>query len=326
MKPQPTNDSEASRYYDDRYAGGYMVDWPAWKRDRVRAMVRALALPEGGRALDFGCGSGAFSGVLWEALPTWEVIGTDVSALSLRQARERHPKLRFLPPEELRSANIHFDFLFSHHVLEHVPDLEETLRRQAELLRGGALALHILPCGNLGSLEARLCAARRDGVDHERCGRFFFEDEGHLRRLTSAELKAAAEHCGFRVLQQSFANHHAGAIEWMTEQSFPYLWWLTDPSMARGRAEAKFLRKLRRRLLSEHLLRLPALVDRYVATRRNRKWWHHLLKAGARPLRTLSREQEQRLRAAAESEWRRRHRDSRGSEMYVLLQKNEGKG
>ena len=61
-----------TEFYDNRYRGGYMDEWPADKKKRVRGVVKGLNLPGRGAALDYGCGNGEFTGVLKEALPGWE--------------------------------------------------------------------------------------------------------------------------------------------------------------------------------------------------------------------------------------------------------------
>jgi hypothetical protein len=57
--------------------------------------------------------------------------------------------------------------------------------------------LHILPCGNEGSFEHNVCLLRKDGINPELEGRFFFEDEGHVRRLTTEQLSALCAKMGF---------------------------------------------------------------------------------------------------------------------------------
>src|SRR6185369_8157500 len=108
-----------------------------------------------------------------------DVCGVDVSETAVRAAREREPGCRFFElgaPDLPRGA---FDLVFSHHVLEHVPDLGAALATIAALASPRGEMLHILPCGNAGSFEERIVALRRGGTDPALENRFFFEDEGH---------------------------------------------------------------------------------------------------------------------------------------------------
>lgn len=283
---------KAPAFYDDRYAAGYMDEWPASKKQRVEALVASLGLPASGQALDFGCGQGVFSGVLRGALPGWKVFGTELSAVALALARERQPDCTFLAPEELQAAGP-FDFVFTHHVLEHVTDLPRVLTDMSLALAPRAYMLHILPCGNPGSLEHRMSLWHTQGIQPDVGNRFFFEDPGHLRRLSSRELIEAAEACGFRIRTQNFANHFWGALDWMTDlpQSF------TQEVTSRADAKSAWA-----------WLQLSL-------------WWGVLTM-----LRLLKQPKLGRLSAGflserADAEWRDRRRDPAGSEMYLFFER-----
>lgn len=183
-KPVALKDSEECKlFYDDRYSRRYMDDWGLRRKQRIFEIVRDLRLPDIGCALDFGCGNGVWTDIIKKALPSWEVFGTDISTVAISKARERHPHLYFFELSNERGFNGKFDFLFSHHVLEHVLDINETFDAMNRLLRKSASMLHVLPCGNPGSLEHKIASLARNGIDKKN-GRFFFEESGHLRRLT----------------------------------------------------------------------------------------------------------------------------------------------
>src|SRR5262249_3679663 len=161
-------------------------------------------LPKTGSFLDFGCGTGVFTEVLADALPGWTAFGTDIVETALVKARSRVPSATFAPLDDLSGR---FDLIFSHHVLEHVMDIRETAARIGRLCAPNGVALNILPCGNPGSFESDICAAVRDGVDPERSNRFYFEDESHLRRLTSDQLVEILDAAGLAPKDVLFANH-----------------------------------------------------------------------------------------------------------------------
>src|SRR5688572_25087232 len=158
-----TEPERLTEFYDGRYVEGYMEDWPESKKQRVGELFRQLGLPQRGRALDFGCGQGVFTRVMQAALPDWQVYGTELSDVALRIASGRVPDCTFIKGDELAAAGP-FDFIFTHHVLEHVLDLDATLAQMARISGPGALMLHILPCGNAGSFEHRLASWGSGGV------------------------------------------------------------------------------------------------------------------------------------------------------------------
>lgn len=112
-----------------------------------QADVADLALSPGARVLDAGCGSGVVARHLAQARPGIEVVGADVSAARLAQARQvtgERPNLRFDVANLLRLpyAAHHFDIILCRQVLQHL-DATERQQALAELVRclkpGGAL-------------------------------------------------------------------------------------------------------------------------------------------------------------------------------------------
>ena len=128
------NDSKSdAEFYDDRYSGDYLDDWPVEKKAKIKELVDLIAVPSLGRVLDYGCGVGVFTQVLKQALPGWETMGADISAKAIEKARIRFPDCSFqviLPDGSIEGR---FDMLFSHHVLEHVSDIEFAAATMAAL-------------------------------------------------------------------------------------------------------------------------------------------------------------------------------------------------
>lgn len=214
---QLQTDRQASAYYDQRYTGEYMQDWPEAKLQRVERLIRSLDLPEAGIAVDLGCGVGVFSRVLKTALPGWSVIGLEISPNAVAAARARHRDIDFRLLGETDLGSINADFVFSHHVLEHVIDLGGIWEQTRLISRPGALVLHILPCGDASSFEHRLSHKQIGGVDTDNGNRFFYEDPGHVRRLTWLELCKAAEPFGFTPGQVRYANRFWGGLSWISK-------------------------------------------------------------------------------------------------------------
>jgi len=283
--------SRFQAFYDGRYLEGYMEDWPESKLRRVSALLGSMPLADEGRALDFGCGQGVFTSLLRDNLPGWQICGCELSDVALQMASKRLPDCDFVKIDELRETGS-FDFVFSHHVLEHVLDIDETLDQITELTRTGSQMLHILPCGNAGSFEHRLASWHVDGIQSEASNRFFFEDEGHLRRLTSADLIRSAKRRGWTLSSQHYSNHFWGALEWITSLDVGFISEMTTLKHARNSAVGA-------RLLGWRLiLSMMSLARRAPGS-----------PVGA----FLSRE--------AHSEWDHRQHDEAGSEMYLVFRR-----
>lgn len=110
-------------------------------RTRSRRVLDCLqaqtSLAPAGRALDYGCGNGAFAAALSERLPQWELVGTDLSPRH-RQSIERLPRTRFMTPDEVGSSIESFDLISLIHSLEHIPHPRAVLSELAGRLRPGS--------------------------------------------------------------------------------------------------------------------------------------------------------------------------------------------
>ena len=62
-----------------------------------------------------------------------------------------------------------------------------------------------------------------EGVNQELGNRFYFEDTGHMRRLTSDQLDKVFKAENYKVLNSWFANHEFGSLEWMSDYPEKYI-------------------------------------------------------------------------------------------------------
>ncbi len=114
---------------------------------RVPELEFAASLPLSGRAtLDHCCGDGIFAELAWPG-ETF-TAGCDLSAPSIDDARKRGRHLRAdvcdaavrLPYEDAS-----FDLVFNNSALEHIPDIDATLREIARVTRpAGTFAFNVL--------------------------------------------------------------------------------------------------------------------------------------------------------------------------------------
>jgi len=97
-------DSKVSvEFYESRYQGGYMEDWPKEKKTFVTEFITKLIPGSNGIALDFGCGNGVFSDVLSKALPGWEIWGCEIGECALANASKRVPNCNFTTFEQIKN-------------------------------------------------------------------------------------------------------------------------------------------------------------------------------------------------------------------------------
>lgn len=309
--------------YDARYERDCLVSWPTYRTWHVETLLEPCRLPRYGRVLDHGCGQGTFIALLEHTLPGWQVFGTDISGSAIELTRQQHLQCRFVDASvpELDGG---FEFIFTHHVLEHVRDLGAIADRLCRYARPACSMLHILACGNPESFEHWVSSLRKDGVHGAVGKRFFHNHEGHLRRLTSAEMIALWADRGFRLRRAWYANHVAGAIKWLLdEHEAGFLSSFADPSRGvSGRAPALLL-LTRVVLLALWVARKPAVVVESKLRNRCRSLRDAALLLGAFPCYPPSKALLGLIDFWAAREWTTRQASRNGTEMYLYFSRLE---
>jgi len=313
----------SKQFYEERFSKGYMDDWDKNKKQRIFEILRELPLPEKGELLDFGCGNGVFTEVLKHALPQWKIYGCDISEVAIS-----HAKKRFLDGEFFISDNDNpylvnkkFDFIFSHHVLEHVFDIRKTLIEINSFLKPNGNMLLILPCGNQGSLEFNVANLRTDGINKEMENRFFYEDVGHVRRLTTSQITALLNEHNIKLAKAYYSNQYSGAIKWITQSSPKFILQFADPFYAKDEQAKEKLNRLRLKLLFLNLLQLPTILFHKIKNKRSKTFKDYVIFLFDIIPFILSYPFYAIIDKRSEEEWKKYKMQSNGSEMFVFFKK-----
>lgn len=313
-----------AEYYDGRHARGWMQTWPEAKKQRILSLIRQAGLPVRARVLEFGCGEGVFAGAVRAAMPDVEVHACDISGIGIAKARRRFPGVAFhWLGEDDSTLGGDYDLVFSHHVLEHVQDVDESLSFIAGLLKPRGKALHIVPCGNPGSLEFRLSRMIDDKPGPH--GLFPIDDISHVRRLASAELEELSRRYGLTLREVAFANQFWGGLDYLTAIHHGIvLDWLRTFARS-GRTGSPWLVLALAGTMVASLIRNG---PRYVLSTYDhpRPLWKRVLYTAAVPFAALTAPLSwivnASLAAAAEREWRVARSRPNGAEAYLLFEKD----
>lgn len=156
----PTDTTADNRnFYQAEYHEGFTTDCPdAEELQRLKKsnfagkagdystyieVLNHLGVSTGTKIFEFGCSWGYGSYQLMQA--GFEVVAFDVSRKRCAYAVE---KLGVDATSNLSEVNQSFDLFFSAHVLEHVPDLQETIRLARAITKPGGLFLNFTPNGS----------------------------------------------------------------------------------------------------------------------------------------------------------------------------------
>jgi 2-polyprenyl-3-methyl-5-hydroxy-6-metoxy-1,4-benzoquinol methylase len=154
-----TTAAESAAFYQDTYRQGFTTEMPddealgLMQASRFRGtaidyspivrIMQALGAEAGSRILDFGCSWGYGSWQLREA-------GFDVRAYEVSTPRSRYAEQRMgvslVDPQTEPAAS--YDFFFSSHVIEHVPNPMDMLETGLRLLKPGGVFVALTPNGS----------------------------------------------------------------------------------------------------------------------------------------------------------------------------------
>jgi trans-aconitate methyltransferase len=325
MKEQQTAHLYDKKYsiefYKERYEKGYIDEWPIEKKRKIFEVIQELQLPAIGEALDFGCGNGVLTEIIRQALPSWAIYGTDIIKKAVKNATIRYPNCTFFETNSSIHTQKKFDFVFTHHVFEHVYDLNKVFNQMNKYLKSNSSMLHFLPCGNEGSYEYNICLLRKDGINTELENRFFFEDEGHVRRLTTDEFCKLCQTNGFKFKKEFYSNQYYGAIDWITNSDSKFVQTFSDASQAINKKARRKLKRVRMYLtflqwLRQHAYNFNTLLERKAKLKR-----HYVLLLMRLPLFIFSNQIDKYWTRKARQEWETKKLKRNGSEMCLFFKR-----
>lgn len=313
------NIKQSRIFYNDRYSKGYMEHWPIEKKQRVIEIIKKLNLPNYGEALEFGCGNGVFTGVIKEALPHWRVYGCDISNKAIQNASKGIPACLFFVNSDKKYISKKFDFIFSHHVLEHVFNINNVANQINKRAKTRASMLHILPCGNRGSYEYTLCKMRINGINTNMENRFFFEDEGHIRRMTTIQCSELFNKYNFSLLKDFYSNQYFGAVDWITKSQPLFILNMLNPMYGVNlRSKIKLLEILIKFLII-YIFRMPSILLDRISRIHNKKGKHKFFILLIWLPSILSNFFDKFIKSLATNEWNKLKNQKNGSEMYLYF-------
>lgn len=130
--------------YADRGLGRFSMYWFA--RRYYAALVRRFAPADGGRLLEMGCGLGHLLGLLQD---DFQAVGIDLIDYSIEQTRINAPKAEAIQMDVseigARFERESFSAVVALHLVEHLPDPQQTIREVSDLLKPGGVFLYATP-------------------------------------------------------------------------------------------------------------------------------------------------------------------------------------
>jgi 2-polyprenyl-3-methyl-5-hydroxy-6-metoxy-1,4-benzoquinol methylase len=176
--------------YADRGLGRFSMYWFA--RRYYAALVRRFAPPGDGRLLEMGCGLGHLLGLLQD---DFQAVGIDLIDYSIEQTRHNAPRADAYQldvsdiADEFQPGT--FSVVVALHLVEHLPDPEQTIRDVNRLLQPGGVFLYATPQPTY--TLRRFKDHRTDAIG---------KDQTHINVHPPAQWRAWSEANGFEVVRQ----------------------------------------------------------------------------------------------------------------------------
>ncbi|GAB2548021.1 class I SAM-dependent methyltransferase [Spirosoma aerophilum] len=154
-------------------------------RSKLNLINKLTSKP--GKILDVGCGTGAFLESCRKG--GWSVTGMEPDPDARAIAKERL-KAEIKPDLKALTGAEPFDIISLWHVLEHIPNLSETINQLRDLLTGQGTLLIAVP--NSDSYDAQLFKEYWAAYDVPR----------HLHHFTPSTIESLFNKLGFKLVKQ----------------------------------------------------------------------------------------------------------------------------
>ncbi|MEL6150079.1 MAG: class I SAM-dependent methyltransferase [Chloroflexota bacterium] len=176
--------------YADRGLGKFSMYWFA--RRYYAALVKRFAPNDGGKLLEMGCGLGHLLGLLQD---DFRAVGIDLIDYSIEQTKLNAPKAAAYVMdvgairENFEAGS--FSAIVALHLVEHLPDPQQTIRDVNHLLKPGGLFLYATP-------QPYYTLRRFKDHDTDAIGK----DKTHINVHPPSQWRQWSETNGFEVIRQ----------------------------------------------------------------------------------------------------------------------------
>jgi len=202
--------------YDKRYSIGYREELTSYEIARIIAVEhfikKVLRLKNKRAILDYGCGNGLYVGLWRRIFPHADLFFSDISDIALKKLIKKYPEFSdncgLIKNSKTPFNSECFEVVISIEVMEHVLNLNNYLNDIYRLLKKGGIFIWTTPCANKFSIEqiytffSKNTEKTKEGYKRWKC-----EDQSHLRRLTTKEIKKKMFKIGFNMVGFRFRAH-----------------------------------------------------------------------------------------------------------------------
>ncbi len=115
------------------------------KRIEINHLLSLLNSTKSQTILDYGCNDGYYTNLIQNCITNKNICGTDINSHALDLARERYLNINFYDANDEFILKNKFDIIIVSHVLEHIKERDEFMRKLADLLSEDGLIIITVP-------------------------------------------------------------------------------------------------------------------------------------------------------------------------------------
>ncbi len=118
-----------------------------FRRTELNYIINILNKKDDIKILDYGCNTGYFLNLIKNRYPTkrFELYGADINKYAIKYARKRYSGFRFFNTKGDFLYKHKFDVIILSHVLEHIKDRENFIRKLKKLMKKNGLLIIAIP-------------------------------------------------------------------------------------------------------------------------------------------------------------------------------------
>ena len=196
LRPNKVNKLEKEDLYNKNYYSrgvGNMSDNPVIKLiENLDFSHLKNNFRKGGLILEIGCGEGKIS--RWLSSYGFKVDAIDISKEAIKIAKKQKSKVNFIYGDifGLKRKGNYYNAVFSLHVMEHIKNIDETLKEICRILRSDGKLIIRIP--NSDSLEAGMAGKNW----------FHWDEKYHVNHWKYGEFKSLLLKAGFKKVTVNF--------------------------------------------------------------------------------------------------------------------------
>lgn len=177
-------------YWKEKLKAKSQYKPPIWTKLEFLKIFNKLKPYLGKNILDIGCGDGQFLHLLGKYIKNIKLTGVDISSIALNKAKKKYSNINFFKSSSTKIPfpNNSFDTILLVEVIEHLIDIDSTLKEISRLLK---------PNGYVFITTTDFNLLKKIRISSFVWDKYFYPNNPHIRFFTKNTLREICKQYGF---------------------------------------------------------------------------------------------------------------------------------